>query len=228
VYSWLSCLGGIPNGMPHGMVKNQMLVSSNSPLPTNSQSPISADRIARQRAQMARIDSAEKAARFAVLGFCTSPKSYGKLGLNIMADAFQTPKTPVPNATTSSLVTASGSGVLDSSPYMSPPAPKVVPIDGSGDGVPNDPQFMPLTLQLTRPTSSYVCPVDSPDSFTAGQGQAPSWGDGFARPGAPVVQNAGGFVQWVKDNPLLSGALALGAIALASQGKTRQNRGRRR
>lgn len=205
-----------------------MLVPSSSPLPTNSQTPMSAQRIARQRAQMARVDRAEKIARFGVLGFCAPAISYGALGLNIMADAYQTPQVPVPNVTSSSLVTSSGSGVLDSSANLAPPQPTVIPIDGSGDGVPNDPEYLPLTLQMRRAPGYAMCPTqeflyrDAVDSS-----QAPDWGDaqGFALSLPPSSSN--GILGWIKANPLLSGALILGGLAIASKGTTRRNRGRR-
>jgi hypothetical protein len=202
-----------------------MLVPSNSPLPTNSQTPISARRIARGRRHLDRIDRAEKLARFGVLGFCAPPQSFSSLGFNVQSDAYQTPQVVVPNATSSSLVTSSGSGVLDSSPYQAPPQPTVIPINGDGAGVPNDPEHMPLTLQLTRARSSYICPLDREQIPDTAMGESPEWGDSFARPGAPALQPVGGLTQWVKDHPLLAGALALGALALASN--KQRNRGRR-
>jgi hypothetical protein len=204
-----------------------MLVPSNSPLPTNSQTPISAARIARSQAYLAAVDRAEKLARFGVLGFCAPPTSYGP-SMNVMADVYQTPQVPVPNSTSSSLVTSSGSGVLDTSSNIGGPAPQVVPIDGTGQGVGNDPEYGPLTLQMRRPAGNLMCPTETYNYSSVGNGkEAPAWGDAFGTPFPLASVPSAGFMAWVKANPLLSGALILGALAVAGSGKTQRNRGRR-
>jgi len=210
-----------------------VIVAASAPLPPNGFDPLPAARIARTQAQLARMDLMEKTARAAVLGYCSSSPDFIAQGVNVAANVAQTPAVVMPSVTSSSTVTNSGSGVLDSSLQNQPVAPTVVPMSES---VPNPPQYGPLTLQTSRGSnggSKAWCTVTQPTGRARQQvpaGIGPQWGDPFMR--TVLAQTAGttspgaAIVSWMQQHGALAAALFVGGLLVAGAAMGGSRKGR--
>jgi hypothetical protein len=196
----------------------------------NSTSPISASRIAAGQARLTRINRVSATAQRAVLGFCSDPNSYREFGVNLQSDVAQSPPVMQKIASgqfSSSTVAASGNGGITTGPDVTPEAPQVVPMNGSGNAVPDwpvvPPQTTPQGMNVPRlPVGSNVpksmlpvsvCTVPPDRRALQTTSAAPSWGNAFLQ-----AQPGSGWMQWVESHPLLAAVVLLGGVALLHKG----------
>jgi hypothetical protein len=159
------------------------------------------------------MDLLEKTARSAVLGYCTSSSS---------PDVAQTPTVPVPNVTSSSTVTSSGSGVLDGSSADEAVSPTVVPM---GQATLNPPQYGALTLQSSQPQGSCAVTRRARPRQQAPAGAGPQWGDPFMRTVLASSSPGGALVSWIEQHPGLAAALFVGGLLVAGRAMSGARKG---